>query len=337
MQQETIVIYLDPAIDNFKCLGDVFNLKSTTRNVKVVFTKKLNVMCDGNELLANADYFIYGPHDQNYRTICNVFNDKAIFINRLDKNEQAWNLQKIMGVIPNTKAIPTFWIGNNGPKFCPSGCDLVIKPANGARGIGQFVLNGRDLAKWTTAHRRYQDNYFKVEEFLDEVKGYSTHYPGKEIYENESIETLKHDPLFIQKKLDNIKAEFRVITGSKGNLEYIQYRERIGDKYKQATGSNSNGNDVVYDDLYGWHPENSDYLNNKLFAAMAKVAEFIGPYQSIDFGVTNKNKLVVFEYCNQFGLDGVPYKIAKKIHLDAIKQLINFVDDVSEVVKNEVQ
>jgi len=335
MQQETIVVYLDPAIDNFKCLGDVFNLKSTTRNVKVVFTKKLNVMCDGNELLANADYFIYGPHDQNYRTIRNVFNNKAIFINRLDKNEQAWNLLKIMGVIPNTKAIPTFWIGNGGPKFCPSGCDLVIKPANGARGIGQFVLNGRDLAKWTTAHRRYQDNYFKVEEFLDEVKGYSTHYPGKEIYENESIETLKHDPLFIQKKLDNIKAEFRALTGHNGSLEYLQYRERTGDQYKQASGSSGADNDVVYDAMLGFSSEYSKYVTNKLFLAMSKVAKHIGSYQSIDFGITDDNELVVFEYCNQFGLDGVPYLVAERIHSDAIKRLINFVDDVPEVVKNE--
>ena len=200
---------------------------------------------------------------------------------------------------------------------------VVIKPKDGARGIGQFLVDTSKIpfAVMIDALDRYIKDVYKKVDLFKELNKYDPdmcYSVAGEQREDEGLGAIKSQGYIIQSFVDNILAEYRVITDRDGTPSYCQQRSIRGDKdFPQATGSDTNsilGDDVVL--LSSVLPE--DQLND--FKAMS--AAVVGPLSSIDLFVTKDGKWGIFEYCNQFGIKGVPAQVVANLHTDFVEDLI---------------
>lgn len=201
---------------------------------------------------------------------------------------------------------------------------VIVKPRDGARGIGQFLIDPTIIpfVVFTEKLARYRGDKITGEELLNDLRKidpnlkYST---AGENYENEGLLCLKLQDFMIQSYVPNIKAEYRIITNGRGDVGYCQKRDiRKDSAFPQATGSDTNS--ILADDVIP--------IKEVLSATQVKelnlmMREVVGPMSSADLFVTEDGRWGIFEYCNQFGIVGVPMKIARDLHKDFIAELIS--------------
>jgi len=202
---------------------------------------------------------------------------------------------------------------------------VVVKPLDGARGIGQFLIDPTVIplsviVDLLDTFRRDQitreDVLKKLHKFDPQLK-YAT---AGEKYEGEGFDAIKSQGFCVQDHINNIKSEYRLITGHNGEIVYCQrrsIRSQTEDGFRQATGSETNsakGTDIM---------SINDVLSaDDREALLELTTTVIGPLSSIDLFITMDNKWGIFEYCNQFGIKGVPPKLVEKMHADMLMKMI---------------
>ncbi len=248
---------------------------------------------------------------------------------RYGKLEQGVLLNRIAEDDGNGNYLPVrTWLnpikGGLGTLVNP-GTKVVIKPRDGARGIGQYLVdptkvplnkvvgNIDALIEGTLDH----PSFVQKMKSLGEGVIYSS---GKEKYEGEGLDCLQGQGYLVQSYVENITAEYRLLTDHFGDIAYCQKRSIRNDSsgYPQATGSESDsvsGDDIV--DIV-------EVLNARDLSTLRRmVKELIGPLSSIDLFVDDGFGWGVFEFCNQFGMVGVPYQRAFMLHKDYLHSLIS--------------
>lgn len=206
----------------------------------------------------------------------------------------------------------------------PAGGRVVVKPCDGARGIGQFLVDTTKipLIVFVEALDLYREDRLSKEAFFAELDKYPEAYKyavAGEKSEDEGLKALRSQDFVIQSFVDNVVAEYRLITDHNGDITYCQQRtiRKTDTGFSQATGSESNSllaSDVV---------PITDVLNKQSHKDLNQLGrEVIGPLSSIDLFVTEDGKWGIFEYCNQFGIKGIPYPITLDLHKRFIEKLI---------------
>ncbi|MCY1297089.1 hypothetical protein D9M70_465150 [compost metagenome] len=200
---------------------------------------------------------------------------------------------------------------------------VVIKPKDGARGIGQFLIDTDKIpfAVVITALDKFVIDGVK-EDLFKELKRYDPNlaYSTKgEKSDDEGLTGLRLQGFVVQSLIENIEAEYRLITDEHGRVAYCQKRTITSvEGFPQASGSDTNsilGEDIVPID---------NVLSPGQFRDISAVArDVIGPLSSIDLFVTKDKKWGIFEYCNQFGIKGVPGKTVMAMHENFIADVID--------------
>lgn len=202
---------------------------------------------------------------------------------------------------------------------------VVVKPIDGARGIGQFLVDPSKipLAVVVDVLDRFRNDRIEAKDVLSALRKYDPelkYSTAGENSEHEGLLAIYSQGFCIQDYIPNIKAEYRLITGYGDSPTYCQKRTvRAADatNFAQATGSETNsakGDDIcdVEHVLKG-----ADYEG-----LMEFIKTVIGPLSSVDLFVTEDGKWGIFEYCNQFGIKGVPIKTVQRMHKDVLLGLI---------------
>jgi hypothetical protein len=205
----------------------------------------------------------------------------------------------------------------------PSG-KVVIKPNDGARGIGQFLVDTDKIpfAVMIEALDKYIKGMSTSKELFEELNKYDpdmAYSTRGEHHVDEGLSGLKTQGYSIQSFVDNIESEYRIITGAQSEIAYVQKRNVYNaDGFPQASGSNTNsilGEDIV---------SIESVLSSKQIHDLSALArDVIGPLSSLDLFVTKDKKWGVFEYCNQFGIKGVPANTVANLHKQFISNIIN--------------
>lgn len=201
---------------------------------------------------------------------------------------------------------------------------VVIKPNDGARGIGQFVVDTSNIttqAFLAEFYKSFEESVTDsaVEDFCKRMNGIASYHSDNENGRHEGIHSLLGQGAVVQSFVPNIAAEFRLITNALGDVTYVQKRriERVDSGFPQAIGSgvgDSTDKCVCLTDVLS--PESIKMLNY-----VARTA--IGPMNSIDLFVTDDGHWGIFEFCNQFGTTGIPSDQLIKMHVDYVVGLID--------------
>lgn len=324
--ERVIIAFQNSHINNFFCLpiGTVINDK------KVVFINDPNYDFVDGKVETNFDYLITDGSDNfgiNTKLHELLPKEKLVVIPRYSKVVQSVRFNNHIDLFPNK--YPHFY----NPKIyknrnlvtqnfsVPGNTKVVIKPTNGARGIGQFLIDTgkvpfkvvHELVHTFNQCNIDSDKLFKELEPWGDGVIYSK---GTEHRENEGLDMLKSEYM-IQEYVPSLISEYRLITDYKGDIAYCQ-RRTLREKtpgYKQAIGSevlSKERDDIVSD------------FSNMMFAKEIQsfIKSVIGPMNSVDLFYTMDKKWGIFEHCNQFGMAGVPDDIAIKLHVDFIANLI---------------
>lgn len=201
---------------------------------------------------------------------------------------------------------------------------VVVKPRDGARGIGQFLINPNKIPMAVVIDNldTFRRGTITGEQLMaalakfDPDMAYSTE---AERYPGEGLEAISQQGYTIQSFVPDIKLEYRLLSDKDGHIAYCQRRGiRSGnDGFPQATGSSTDsikGDDVCHI---------KDVLSPTDLEGLEEIVRnVIGPLSSIDLYITGDEKWGIFEYCNQWGMKGVPLKLAQKLHLDFLHEMI---------------
>lgn len=202
---------------------------------------------------------------------------------------------------------------------------VVVKPLDGARGIGQFLIDPEklplavvvDALDGLIRDRVAMEDVLPTLRKFDPTLKYAT---AGEKDDNEGLVAIKSQGFCIQDYVPNIKLEYRLLTGQDGEIAYCQRRDirnKSTEGFAQATDSEANsakGSDIVSirDVLSGADLEGLQEL----------VQTVIGPLSSVDLFITEDEQWGIFEYCNQFGMKGVPIGLAQTLHSELLLNLI---------------
>ncbi len=202
---------------------------------------------------------------------------------------------------------------------------VVIKPLDGARGIGQFLIDPKKVPLIAVIDilDRYRVGRLNAEDVLPALKKYDPelrYATAGENREGEGLSVILSQGYCIQSYIPTIAEEYRLITGSGGAIAYCQkrtVRKASNSDFAQATGSDANscvGSDVC---------DIESVLAKKDLKELGELTrDVIGPLSSIDLFLTEDGKWGIFEYCNQFGIKGVPFETTRKMHADLLYGLI---------------
>lgn len=247
---------------------------------------------------------------------------------RHTKLEQGMRMNQRMAKYPNSGYVPVqCWMNrltdSSDGLVNPKG-KVVIKPKDGARGIGQYLVDADKvpLAQIMDALDRYVCGRIEREELLKRLEKYGdnlVYSTAGENWDGEGLSCLREQGYVIQSYVEGIEAEYRLLTGAHGEIVYCQRRtiRDTGTGYAQATGSDTDslkGEDIV---------DISTVLKPAALQALQMLLmEVVGPVSSVDLFVKNPSEWGIFEYCNQFGMKGVPYDIALGIHVDYLRAIV---------------
>lgn len=335
--KRVITVVTDPLINNLDVLGASFNLSET---IEVRFHRHPQINIRGNDVSYNFDIMISnGGSDQGFNFGNVLPPHRYVKLARYDKFSQAIRLLNACeDYKQQNKAfdylhskfipVPTWFVGLQGSRSFPNITGkVVIKPQDGARGVGQFVVDttyvnlnqfNKKLDKYlTTTHT---DEAFKV--FLDGFAGNVAYYSRDEDTPGEGLQCLKEQGGIVQSFIPNVSAEYRIITGADSKPLYFQRRKMrdVESDYPQATG----GGDVIDVKANRDNPFDQDTDAKKLFEYLCQTV--IGPLNSIDLFITGDGHWGIFEYCNQFGVSGIPAAIAEEIHAEFMHDVVtNFI------------
>ena len=202
---------------------------------------------------------------------------------------------------------------------------VIVKPVDGARGIGQFMvkLDKIPFVVFVETLDRYRLEKITEEQFwlgLNKFSGCYVYSTAGEHYENEGLASLKNQGYMVQGFVKDVCSEYRLLTDLDGKIAYCQMRgirDKDQSEFPQATGSDTNsieGSDIV---------PIEEVVNKRTLRDLNAVAsKVVGPLSSIDLFLTEDDRWGIFEYCNQFGIKGVPMETTFKLHYDFVERLI---------------
>lgn len=327
--KRVLTIITDAMINNLDVLGAVHHLDD---HHEIRFHRQPQVNIRGTKVDYNFDILISSGASFpgfNYEDVLPPH--RYVKLRRYDKFTQAIRLrnavlayealhhltQETHGHI----SVPTWFVGLSANRSFPvANGQVVVKPMDGARGVGQFLvdLNFTTLFQFQAQLSKYvgtehTEERFKA--FLDSFEGAVTYHSIDENFPGEGLQGLKEQGAIIQSYIPNVISEYRVITDHSGDPCYYQ-RRNIRDKesvYPQATG----GGNLIYrgDSVTSPLPPAADLL----FKTLCRTA--IGPMNSIDLFLTETG-WGIFEHCNQFGVTGIPAEISEKIHADFLADIV---------------
>lgn len=199
--------------------------------------------------------------------------------------------------------------------------NYVLKPLSGARGIGQFLVNNNESKVKLEASvliSKLANCKDDLSSILDNPNWnviYNTHGENSE---NEGLNALRDQGVFLQEYIDNIEDEYRVLTDGEGELTYIQKRFRREDKFRQAIGSDPSDNSNVC-------PNVRERISHALgfIAAAAKELDIDPGLMSFDFfTVQGTGDVGILEMSTQYGFEGVPRDLVLNITRDYFTKVI---------------
>jgi hypothetical protein len=207
---------------------------------------------------------------------------------------------------------------------------VVIKPREGARGIGHFIANLDmiSLGQLFGCIKAEESTAKAIEEYFAPHVSY---HPGDEREENEGLKSLREQGMVMQETVEGIKAEYRVLVDHNSDIFMILPRERVkrsededinvhGTDYRQGTGSSckvnksSLGSSLMY-------VFDEDETQIEAFKSLVK--QVIPPMNSLDLFITEDGHWGIFEFSNQFGTVGVPVAKAHELHYNYIKHILD--------------
>lgn len=202
---------------------------------------------------------------------------------------------------------------------------VIVKPADGARGIGQFLLKLDKIpfVVFIDTLDRYRTSKITEEQFwlaLNKFPGCYVYSTAGEHREHEGLVALKQQGYVVQSFVKDVCTEYRLLTDLDGKIAYCQVRgirDKGQSEFPQATGSETNsieGDDIV--------PIEEVLSKRTLKDLNAIASNVVGPLSSIDLFLTEDGRWGIFEYCNQFGIKGVPMETTYKLHYDFVERLI---------------
>lgn len=169
---------------------------------------------------------------------------------------------------------------------------VIIKPKFGARSIGQFIFNPiytppAAISNIIAQSQNELDMCDKIEMNYPDVK----YLKGYQREENEGHGALKSG-IVCQEVIENIDAEFRIITGASGLPVIIKHRERVkvAENYMIPTSN---------PDTPGWNKLNTIYpIVHEQLCTLLKVLK--APFHSIDLFITKTGEWGIFEFSPEF-------------------------------------
>ena len=332
MSTKTVVIAIDEKMDNFAVLGNRFDITVAGEFYNVYVHNNPSVNQSFVGVTANFDILFdggYGRKDwadilpQHQHRLNKRFSKEIQAIKMADFHK-GW-MSHFGRPDPRFINIPTWSIGWNGRNYPERADAVVVKGKDGARGIGQFVINTVYVnldyfLKRLDSLLKVPYNEGLLNDFIEQFGGHVVYGKGDENKPGEGLESLRDNGYFVQSLVSNINAEYRVLTDKDGKPAYIQRRKvRSEDtEYPQATGSGSvidRTAIMTVDDFF-----ETGFVHRQFFEDLC--AGVVGPVSSIDVFTTSAGGWGVFEYCNQFGVSGVPLDIVAKLHVGYVGQAI---------------
>lgn len=331
---QKVIIAIDPKLDNFACLGNRLHVPvgDNTYDVIIHNDPKVNQNKGGPKI--NFDVYIDGVYDRKFNWADFIPPENIRQRKRYPKDVQTIKLARFyeddLRQVPDSKEtrfinIPSWFVGWNNKNYPTGAGRVVVKSLDGARGVGQFTVDTSrvNLNYFCAELNRLLDGELTpgcVERLLEPFKECVVYGRGGENYENEGLEAMKNQGYFVQSLIANVANEYRVLTNGLGVPEYFQ-RRTVRDKdskFPQATGGGAlidAGAILDADKFYIESGVDRDYFERLC-------EQLIGPISSIDIFSTRDAGWGIFEYCNQFGISGVPDQTAFDLHLGYIKILI---------------
>lgn len=322
----TVIIANHPMINNFDVLGCALTLPDGTE-VRFHDDPVMNIA--GTTITSNFDLFISDDSAES-RLHANMLDPRQVIsLPRYDKMTQAIRLlrgfikwaDENKGVRGEFRPLDTWFVGPRATRNFPL-CNhkVVIKPRDGARGIGQFLVDLgfinlqhfiMNLRDYITSVREKRENTCTFDEFMAQWQGKVSYHVGTERSQDEGLFALLDQGMVVQSLVPNVVSEWRIITGHDGEPVYCQ-RRTIRDRdsaLPQATGA---GDLVDSESIYDWEKVFVNDDQRRCFLHLCK--NVIGPMNSLDLFVTENGDWGIFEYCNQFGVAGIPATIAYNLH-----------------------
>lgn len=331
----TVIIANHPMINNFDVLGCALTLPDGT---EVRFHDDPVVNIAGTTITSNFDLFI-SDDSSEARVHANMLDaEQVICLPRYDKMTQAIRLlrgfndwsKENSSATGGFKPLDTWFVGPRATRNFPL-CNnqVVVKPRDGARGIGQFVVSLSrvnlqhfimNLREYITSVREKRDNTCTFDQFIAQWQGMVSYHTGTERSPDEGLFALLDQGMVVQSLIPNVASEWRIITGFDGVPVYCQRRviKDPDSALPQATGA---GNLVDYESVHDWEKVFASDQHKHCFLHLCK--HVIGPMNSIDLFLTENNQWGIFEYCNQFGVAGIPVEMAYCIHHEFIQRAVN--------------
>lgn len=334
IQRRTITVVTDAFINNLDVLGATHELGE---DLELRFHRHPQVNFRGDKVSFNFDIMISnGGTNEGFNFKHVLPEHRYVHLPRYDKFTQAIRLLNGFNEYKQLNKdthdhyrnwfhpVPTWFVGLNPTRSFPTvKGKVVVKPMDGARGVGHFVvdLDYVNLTQFNKVLARYvagEHDEAKFKVMLDSFEGHVTYHSIDEDHPGEGLQALTEQGAIVQSFVPDVAAEYRVITGKDGLPVYYQRRKMrdVDSKYPQATG----GGNLISAAESGPTPFLGRPDEQAIFDYLCQYV--IGPLNSIDLFITRGDEWGIFEYCNQFGVSGISAKTAENIHADFIKEVV---------------
>lgn len=339
---KTIVVAVDAKMDNFATLGNVVEVG----DYRVLIHTDPRMTHNEKGSFPNFDIFIDGGYgDEHWDQV--LAPKSHVKLSRIPKDIQGVCLRNFATSRakpdPNFLPIPTWVVGWNNRNYPNVTGKVVVKPKDGARGLGHFVVHAEHvnldyfLKSLKTLLKSYDDKKLAddgVDRFLEQFRGNVQYFTGDEKSKHEGLEALSNQGYFVQSVVPAVSREWRILTDCQGRPVYFQQRRNrddveaviSDDEYQQATGG---GSRVEYNSICTdpgtWFKTHVD-VDRQFFTTLCQ--RIVGPMGSIDLFQTADGRWGVFEYCNQYGISGVPANMAYNLHYAFLVHVIELFLDV---------
>lgn len=204
---------------------------------------------------------------------------------------------------------------------------IVAKHEYGARGLAQVVIDltkvgfdkGRSLiyqVKNRSLEGMADERDKRILELVASSDGAVVLSKGHEKHDFEYLDFIK-DISIIQEVVENVTHEYRLLTNLDGTIVWSQERELEGDVFRTATGSNG-------DTKFLHLPENTLQAEHPVVFGGVQdlLTEMKLGLNSIDLFITAEGKWGIFEYSNQWGIQGINTQWAKKYQETALMDIL---------------
>lgn len=190
---------------------------------------------------------------------------------------------------------------------------VVVKPENGARGLGQATIP-IDQLRYFFEHVTKKTPYGKLKDMFPDAHFSGVERgPNTEEKEDDELPLSLHDEWMVSEYVNEIVSEYRLVVG--GDKVYCEERQRTEGNYQHANLDLDKG---IKTGSYQVLNPTSHFHN----LAMSISAAFDMPLGSIDLYERANGTLGFLECCPQFGMWSMPHEIAYDIHMAFLDYLI---------------